>query len=355
MLRSLRLKNVGPAAEMVMDAVAPRYNLITGDNGLGKTFLLDCGWWALTRAWPGLPASPRNQEGAAIGYGIDTERGHAVKQDAPWYRKRQHWQRGGGRPQTASLVVFARVDGSFAAWDPERNYRQFATSGDRVSEEVPAFIFRPDDVESGLKDPDGLRTLCRGLIADVETWTLKRSPEFDLLSGLLASVGPGGERLELGELDYTLPGDARAFPTIKSASGESVSLLHLPAGLRRVFRLAYILAWLLSTHRRECERSGQAVCQELVVFFDEPEAHLHPRWQRTILPDLHAALTRWRGEVHTDVQLIAATHSPLVLASMEPIFDDHQDALWVLDRVDGVVKLERDVWMRRGDASRSLT
>lgn len=64
MLESLHLQNVGPAAEMNMD-LAPRLNLITGDNGLGKSFLLDVAWWALTRTWaremvipkPGVKAS----------------------------------------------------------------------------------------------------------------------------------------------------------------------------------------------------------------------------------------------------------------------------------------------------------
>src|SRR5271156_6117879 len=50
-LEYLHLKNVGPAPEMEM-ALAPRLNLITGDNGLGKSFLLDVAWWALTRRWP---------------------------------------------------------------------------------------------------------------------------------------------------------------------------------------------------------------------------------------------------------------------------------------------------------------
>ncbi|WP_413173588.1 AAA family ATPase [Anabaena azotica] len=35
-----------------------RLSLITGDNGLGKTFLLECSWWALTGHWAGLPAYP---------------------------------------------------------------------------------------------------------------------------------------------------------------------------------------------------------------------------------------------------------------------------------------------------------
>jgi hypothetical protein len=51
MLESLHLQNVGPAPEMKME-LAPRLNLITGDNGLGKSFLLDVAWWALTRKWP---------------------------------------------------------------------------------------------------------------------------------------------------------------------------------------------------------------------------------------------------------------------------------------------------------------
>ena len=37
MLERLELKNVGPAPEMALD-MAPRLNLITGDNGLGKSF-----------------------------------------------------------------------------------------------------------------------------------------------------------------------------------------------------------------------------------------------------------------------------------------------------------------------------
>ncbi|WP_218969708.1 hypothetical protein, partial [Candidatus Synechococcus spongiarum] len=32
--------------------MAPRLNLSIGDNGLGKSFLLDVAWWALTRKWP---------------------------------------------------------------------------------------------------------------------------------------------------------------------------------------------------------------------------------------------------------------------------------------------------------------
>ena len=57
MLHQLSLANVGPTAKLEID-FGPRVNLITGDNGLGKSFLLDIAWWALTRTWAHYPARP---------------------------------------------------------------------------------------------------------------------------------------------------------------------------------------------------------------------------------------------------------------------------------------------------------
>jgi predicted ATPase len=44
MLEYLHLKTVGPAPEMEL-VLGRRLNLLTGDNGLGKSFLLDVAWW----------------------------------------------------------------------------------------------------------------------------------------------------------------------------------------------------------------------------------------------------------------------------------------------------------------------
>lgn len=57
MLERLELRHVGPAPQLEFD-FASRLNLITGDNGLGKTFMLDVAWWALTRTWADSPALP---------------------------------------------------------------------------------------------------------------------------------------------------------------------------------------------------------------------------------------------------------------------------------------------------------
>jgi energy-coupling factor transporter ATP-binding protein EcfA2 len=50
--------------------------------------------------------------------------------------------------------------------------------------------------------------------------------------------------------------------------------------------------------------------EELVYVIDDIDAHLHPRWQSRIIGDLHRAFPR--------VQLVATTHSPFVVASVEP-------------------------------------
>jgi recombinational DNA repair ATPase RecF len=55
MIRELHLKHVGPAPQFDV-RFAERLNILTGDNGLGKTFLLDVVWWALTGTWAGAPA-----------------------------------------------------------------------------------------------------------------------------------------------------------------------------------------------------------------------------------------------------------------------------------------------------------
>src|SRR5690349_23363580 len=38
-----------------------RLNVLTGDNGLGKSFVLDLAWWALTGTWAERPPEPSGE------------------------------------------------------------------------------------------------------------------------------------------------------------------------------------------------------------------------------------------------------------------------------------------------------
>ncbi len=57
MLDILGIRHVAPAPDM-NQSFAPRVNVITGDNGLAKTFVLDLAWWVVTQSWAGLPVVP---------------------------------------------------------------------------------------------------------------------------------------------------------------------------------------------------------------------------------------------------------------------------------------------------------
>lgn len=63
-----------------------------------------------------------------------------------------------------------------------------------------------------------------------------------------------------------------------------------------------------------------------MVLFDEPETHLHPQWQRRILPALLQVAAGLQDKM--SVQLLVSTHAPLVLASLEPLFEQDHDRLF---------------------------
>jgi hypothetical protein len=66
----------------------------------------------------------------------------------------------------------------------------------------------------------------------------------------------------------------------------------------------------------------------MVILVDEIEAHLHPKWQRVVLPAI-LDVTNILGK-ELEAQLIVATHSPLILASLEQDFSESHDKLFHL-------------------------
>lgn len=358
MLRRLSLTNTGPSKHLAIDEIAPRFNLIAGDNGLGKSFLLEAAWWALTRTWHETPAVP-TQPDASIGFSFDGDASLHTG-TAEWVPSAQMWNRGPGRPPNPGLVLYARVDGSFSVWDPARNYRLYQRADGGQAESPAAYQFSAATVFDGLKrtvEEAGVartQVLCSGLIDDWTRWQEAKDPRFDLLVALLAHLGPGDHPLVPGAPVRPTLDDQRKIPTVRMPYGQDVPITYAPAGVRRMTKLAYLLAWAFSEHQDESRRIGRPVSRQVIVILDEPETHLHPRWQRTVLPSIAKSVSAWTAESAPNVQFLVATHSPLVLASMEATFDPAQDALFKLDLVDGDVTIERDVWRKRGDVNRWL-
>ena len=364
MLEYLHLDNVGPAPFMEM-ALAPRLNLLTGDNGLGKSFLLDVAWWALTRRWPqelnsqltsGYRAMPRDvKKPATIGFRIQSKT-KPVEYTSKYSPRDERWIGKAGRPANPGLVIYAHADGGFSVWDPARNYWRTRGKED-VQDTVPAYVFSPHEVWNGRTiDFGGKQTLiCRGLIEDWAIWIRERGQSAGHMAVILKHLAHPGEPLEVGPLLRLSVNDARDIPSIKTPNGDPVRIVHASAGVRRIMGLAYMLMWSWDEHTRNADLQGLGWANHVTILFDEIESHLHPRWQRSILQSVLAVTTVLHS--HAKVQLIAATHSPLVLASAEPLFDDATDA-WFdldLDRKSGLVELRQRPFVHHGDVSNWLT
>ncbi len=90
-----------------------------------------------------------------------------------------------------------------------------------------------------------------------------------------------------------------------SWAGKEMQLKQLPDGLRSV------CGWLISCVAKmdmiypDIEKPLE---QPLILLLDEPDAHLHPAWQRKLIPAVQRLLP--------NAQIFVATHSPFVISSV---------------------------------------
>ncbi len=335
-LSHLKIEGVGPARRLDLN-LAERVNLFAGDNGLGKSFLLERAWWALSGQWASSPAYPRKdaqRDETSIRFQIQSASGRHSASTCSYNWEAQEWSFPENRPTIPGLLIYARVDGAFAVWDPAKDHQ---ASSDNMASTRP-LVFTREQVWNGLQDSAGGKTvfLSNGLIADWILW--QNSPEkqpFETLKQVLWRLSPPDlEHRDLGRLEPGEPtrvsGDSRWMPTIKHSYGE-IPLVHASAGVRRIVALAYLIVWAWEEHKAQSELIRKEPQTRMVILIDEIEAHLHPKWQRRILP----ALLGVQSDLAPDLgaQFLIATHSPLVMASIEPGFDPKRDKIFHLDLV----------------------
>ncbi len=287
-LSSLELNGVGPAKQLKV-AFSERVNLITGDNGLGKTFILEAAWWALSGSWTGSPVYPREDAKKGeptITFQISGASAKSETGTAGYDWKRQCWLSTKKRQTLPGFLIYARVDGAFAVWDPARS-----SSSTLDIDNSNLLVFSRDDVWDGLITKSGGRTkyLCNGLIIDWVNWQNNPSASpFATLTKVLKRLSPPG--LDYGDLGSLtpgkptrIPGESRLIPTIKHPYGE-VPLIYASASVRRIVALAYLLVWAWEEHKAQSELIREPPQRKMGFLVDEVEAHLHPQWQRVIVP-----------------------------------------------------------------------
>lgn len=355
-LTHLAIKGLGLAPSLPLD-LAPRLNVLTGDNSLGKTLVLDVAWWALTGTWARLPAKPprrgkTNGQRARPSASLSASAGER-RMTAVYDAVHERWT--GGQPLAHSLVLYARVDGGFSIWDPIRN----AAPVDKDELDLSAgYHFTPEDLWNGVFVPGTRTPLCNGLINDAVRWRSERREAFSMLEKALAALSPPGELpITFGVPRPFRVKEARDYPTLLLPYGEDFAV-HASASVKRNLGLAYALVWGVSEVQRAATVTEQAPIPQVTFLIDEIEAHLHPKWQRTIMRALLSVVEQLG--LTASVQILATTHAPLVLASLEPLFKPATDALFDFDLVTAPsggkrVEVEKEPWRLHGDVNAWLT
>jgi hypothetical protein len=353
MLKSLELHGVGPSDDLSIE-FAPRMNLITGDNGLGKSFLLDIAWWVLSRTWASMPARPnQGTKHASIRFSFDSVT-KTNDYTSTFDVRSQIWTGKIGRPANPGFVIYARVDGGFSVWDPARNYWRTAPRSESI-DRPSAYSFRPGQIWESDPLRHGDQIVCNGIVADWAGWQKEQGEWFELLKTALEVISPYREKWGPGDLTRIGIGDVRDIPTLRMPYQHDVPILYVSAGIKRMLALAYLLVWSWQEHRRASLLLDQPVTRQIVFLVDELEAHLHPQWQRTIMRSLLELFKKLSGGAGVEVQLIGVTHSPMILASVEPYFDANRDAIWEFDLTKDGVRLAQSPWRRRGEVGNWLT
>lgn len=371
-LNELRLRGIGPAESFDVH-FGNRMTLFTGDNGLGKSFLLDLAWAVLAHSWAKQPPLPRQEsEHAWIEYVKERRRNKYTfdYQNQEW----RHFELDGLSNTTPYLVVYLQADGSLSLWDsartppspndilaaPQKAFAGRAYPGYSFpisNERQPfAYHFTPDSLWNGL-EVNG-KVLCNGLIHDWVRWQF--SPEqdptspFQILKRVLQhmSAHPEEQMIPAAPMRTSVE-DVRDIPTLQMPYG-IVPITHTSAGMQRIMSFTYLLTWAWYEHIQASKKRRQSPATSLILLVDEPESHLHPQWQRLLLPALLTVSSSLQSELH--VQIIATTHSPLVLASLEPYFKEDKDRLFLFSLLsDGQVDLSEMPWAPQGDSVAWLT
>ena len=344
----LRLSNVkaftpGTVLDLRLDGRPAPWTLILGENGLGKTTLLQClalmrpilnveqsgktDAHAPDRVEPALPVYDDNLlvELARIGDELQVELkakfsvGEELRpSETPKTRLKPTTTDASSknRPKPVTTGATFKIK--------QRDLNEFDFTNVRRRDVVAPLVvaysaarhppYRRSDVVSDHEDPTASLFNPEIELADavqilenLDHLTLRKDKQskalYESVKNALAQILPevgNAKRIHVyGPLSPSQP-EKQSGVWIETYSGQ-VPLHSLSVGYQTMFAWTVDLAWRMAQHHTA---SRDPLREPAIVLIDELDLHLHPKWQRRIRRDL--------SQVFPRVQFIVTTHSPVL-------------------------------------------
>jgi hypothetical protein len=289
-LTSLELSEIGPfdTAAMSFQTESPAVTLVTGENGTGKSVVLDALRLAFGRPFvePSLLRDIRRAPTVSVIRMESTVGEYTLRRAIRPRRVRGAALN--GQPVAADFWSGSLFTGGF-------QISNFKPPGD------------PKHYQHGALESDGKNTDTTNLLCYFDYLRDSRDPEeratgelaWSLAERIVAKVVPGGRLLPVKRATFE--------PRIEQ-HGRSMPLELLSTG--SLYTLSHLVRLLMRMHQCNLVHPSDEPLHTIpgILLIDEPETHLHPKWQKHFLPDVI--------EVFPNLQIIAATHSPFVVSSV---------------------------------------
>lgn len=329
-LNRIQLENIGPFKSLELK-LAPDWNILLGDNGVGKSNILR----AIAVAICGTDAQPY---AARLIKGNETNGSIILETDRATYKTELFKTTSGPAQMEIIPVRPLEAEGWLAIGFPALR----TVSWDRPK--------APGQIAKSIPTADDLLPLVKGdpdpRLDKLKQWIVN----LDYLSKHeQASGGSGGsyERLLNKFFDYVslLTGDITLERGEVNPHTYEISVVtdDGPLPLESISQgMTSLIGWvgILLQRLYEIYDDDEDPTQRFaLVLMDEIDAHLHPAWQQSLVSNL--------SKLFPNIQFIATTHSPLIVGGMTP----EQVFRLARDEEGEVVQLvvEQDMTVGRAD------
>ncbi|MEV8517587.1 AAA family ATPase [Dactylosporangium sp. NPDC051484] len=301
-VHELRLENIGPFRHLHV-RFADEWTVLLGDNGAGKSTVLR----ALAFALCGGSVLPGEADHLLMagrkGGVIDVTVGETR------YVTSLLRERTGVRVKTAAPTPVETGEMLALGFPAFRGVSRKAPTGPR--EERVLGVGHPSDLEA-------LRTgAVDTRLDELQQWLINLAV-VHRADDLFGDADRAGERIDsvFALWERLMPGMQMRYAGLNTDRWEVLVSLNGSTVPLRTFSQGALstVSWVGTLVRRLVDRyrggADELAAMPALVIVDELDAHLHPEWQRLIVPRLREALP--------NVQVIATTHSPLIVGALEP-------------------------------------